>query len=549
MKPTRRRSLLSLLGISAVAAAALPVVATTVTGAPNLPDLVSESPDSPFTATHADGRLLLRFDGYITNDAAAASPLEIRATAFTGDWVATSVKQFVGNQGNPGGGGSEVGSPSAVGPQVLFENADGHNHFHLKYAAEYSLWNQDRTAQVALAQKTEAGFCLEDSMRQDGSPTPDGWVGYSAGANNFCWVGRNTGAGGPAQQSDTLVMGISPGFKDLYHANLSYQWVDISNVQPGNYQLAARVDPNNVIAESNEGNNGHRFLPYTVQGYTAKPVTAPQTGAARTVTLAADAFTNGESSLGQRRFVIRSLPKHGTLNMPVGAQFAGSTVQYTPKPGYLGSDSFTYSAVTSGFSYPRAPAEATATLAGNTVVVGLSGAPPSMVVGTSVQLSATVAGAPGGVTWSASGGSITPAGLFTAPAAPGTVTVTATSVENPEAAAQAVVMVTSQPGGPAAIKVNMAAGNRLLSPLKIGRKGARTIVPRVVTGARPGKVTFTTTSGRKVLRRCVVKAKPRTAVSCAYTVPRRYALKKIRVTAKLVASGGKTAIRRQAVIR
>jgi hypothetical protein len=344
-------------------------------------------------------------------------------------------------------------------------------------------------------------------------------------------------------------MGISPGFKDLYHANLSYQWVDISNVQPGNYQLAARVDPNNVIAESNEGNNGHRFLPYTVQGYTAKPVTAPQTGATQTVTLAADAFSNGETSLGQRRFVIRSLPKHGTLNMPVGAQFAGSTVQYTPKPGYLGSDSFTYSAVTSGFAYPRTPAEATATLAGNTVSVGLSGAPASMIVGTSVQLSAAVAGAPGGVTWSASGGSITPAGLFTAPATPGTVTVTATSVENPEALARAVIAVTSQAGGPAPIKINMAAGKKLLSPLKIGRKGKRTIVPRVVTGARPGKVTFTTTLGRKVLRRCVVKAKARTAVSCAYTVPRRHPLTKISVTAKLVASGGKTAIRRQAVIR
>ena len=538
--------MLALIGAAASAAAALTVVATTVSGAPPLPDLVSEPPADPFTQVYVDGRLLLRFDGYITNDASATSALEIRATAFDGNWAATNVKQYVGNLGSPGAGGSAVASPSPVGPQVRFENADGHNHFHLKYAAEYSLWNQEKTAQVALAQKTEAGFCLEDSLQQDGSPTPDDWVGYSAGANNFCWLAKKDENDLDVSPSSTLVMGISPGFKDLYHSGLSYQWVDISNVQPGNYQLAARVDPNNVVAESNEANNSYRFLPYTVQGYTARPASAPQTGGTQTVTLAADQFTNGETPLGARRFVIRSLPKHGTLNMPVGAQFAGNTVQYTPKAGYLGSDSFTYSAVTSGFNYPRDPAQATATLAGNTVSVGLSGAPASMVAGTSVQLSASVTGAPGGVTWSATGGGVTPSGLFTAPKTPTKVTVTATSAENPEAAAQAVIAVTSQPGGPAP-GINMAAGNKLLSPLKVGRKGARTIVPKVVTGAKPGKVTITTSVGSKVLRRCVIKARARTAVTCRYTVPRRYPLKKVTITAKIVVSGGKTAVRRAGV--
>jgi len=545
----RRRSLLALIGVAAAAAAALPVVATTVTGAPGLPDLVSEPPADPYSQVYFDGRLLLRFDGYITNDASATSPLEIRATAFDGNFRATSVTQWVGTAGSPGFGGSQVGPPGGVGPQVQFENADGHNHFHLKYAAEYSLWNQDKTAQVALAQKTEAGFCLEDSLQQNGAPTPDDWIGYSAGSNNFCWLSKVDENGDPITPSDTLVMGISPGFKDLYHDGLAYQWVDITNVQPGNYQLAARVDPTNVITETNESNNSYKFLPYTVAGYLAQPVTTPQTGASKTVTLTAAQFG---SPGGQRRFTIRSAPKHGTLSQAVGTTFTGPTVSYTPKAGYLGSDSFTYSAVTNGFGYPVTPAEATATLAGNTVAVGISGAPASMVAGTSTQLSAGVTGAPGGVTWSTSAGSISSAGLLSAPAAPpagGKLTVTATSIENPEASAQAAITVTSPSGGPAPITLNMAAGNKLLSALKIGRKGPRTIVGKVVTGSTAGTVTFTTTFGRKVLGRCVVKAKARKAVICKITLKRSYPLTKVRITAKITVAGGKTAVRRSFVIR
>ncbi len=38
-----------------------------------------------------------------------------------------------------------------------------------------------------------------------------------------------------------------------------------------------------------------------------------------------------------------------------------------------------------------------------------------MIAGTSVQLTPTLANLGGGVTWSATGGAITPGGLFTAP--------------------------------------------------------------------------------------------------------------------------------------
>src|SRR6185503_8220320 len=48
-------------------------------------------------------------------------------------------------------------------PQIRFENADGHRHWHLRGAARYSLWDSTGTQEVAPASKV--GFCLLDSER------------------------------------------------------------------------------------------------------------------------------------------------------------------------------------------------------------------------------------------------------------------------------------------------------------------------------------------------------------------------------------------------
>ena len=48
---------------------------------------------------------------------------------------------------------------------MIFEPEDGHDHWHLKNAARYSLWNEAKTAEVAPAMKV--GFCLIDSQRRE----------------------------------------------------------------------------------------------------------------------------------------------------------------------------------------------------------------------------------------------------------------------------------------------------------------------------------------------------------------------------------------------
>ncbi len=76
------------------------------------------------------------------------------------------------------------------------------------------------------------------------------------------------------------------------------------------------------------------------------------------------------------------------------------------------------------------------------------------------------------------------------------------------------------------------------------------IVGKVVTGRKGGRVTITTTFGRRVLGRCSARIGARKGFTCKVTLRRSYPLKKVRMTAKFTAkNGGGTAVRRSFVIR
>jgi PKD repeat protein len=448
----RRRLILPLLAVAAALAAAVPIVGIAAPNDPVLPDLVADPPQRQIvsTYTYPDGTqaLLLRFDGYVHN--IGPGPFEIRATGRSGGTM-TDVRQYVRTEG-----GSFVRSEPPPGPPVvLFETEDNHNHWHLKNIARYSLWNPARTAEVAPGMKV--GFCLVDSERRE-TNGPSGAV-YTVGGNNFC--GQNE----PTRSSVT--MGVSAGWRDLYHRDLSYQWVDISDTQPGNYWVAAEIDTNNVIKEANEANNSRAFAATqtAVPGYLATAVNAGTLpfGQASTVTLASQTF----GSPGARRFRIKSLPAHGTLSsggtaLGLNAVVTGPGITYTPASGYSGPDAFDFTAFSSTSQFPRNPASATVSLTVGQQPTGtqvqISGAPTSMNMGTSVQLTATVTNGTGGVTWSVNGvqggnstvGTITPAGLYTAPAAvpdPASVTIRATSVSTPTASDQKSITIVN-PGPP-----------------------------------------------------------------------------------------------------
>lgn len=437
------------LTTAACAAIAFPVVGALAGPGFDLPDLVADPTERPQLSeyTYPDGTeaLLLRFDGFVHNR--GNGPLEVRGSSRSGADM-TLVRQYARRVG----GGLEALTPAGQAPEVRFENGDGHNHWHLKEIARYSLWNSARTAEVAPGQKV--GFCLEDSQRRE-TNGPSGQV-YSA-STNFCLQNQ--------PNASAITMGISAGWRDVYGRHLAYQWVDISDVQPGSYRLGAEVDQEGVVQEADEANNTRIFETEAsiVPGYVAQAVNAGDlpAGQASTVTLASQTFTRparpawNEPGVtpGARRFRIVTTPAHGTLRSGSTALGAGSVVTaagvtYTPASGYSGPDGWTFSAFDSTSPYPRGPSVASVSLTvgqqptGTTVAI--SGAPPTLRVGASAQLSATVTNGPAGVTWSVDGaaggnptvGTVSSTGLYRAPdAVPpgGRATVRATSTATPSA--------------------------------------------------------------------------------------------------------------------
>jgi len=521
---------------AAATAAAIPLAGLAAPSS-GYPDLRSDPVTSP-GLERSGSRLLLRFDGFVTN--VGGGPLDVTGNPS----VSGGMKQRV----NQSGSWSVVGSPP-----VRYETADGHNHFHLMNAMRYSLWTSDVRAEVAPAQKV--GFCLYDLAQVSGAPVTDPAV-YAP--QNFCQAG-NPGA-------TSLSMGVSAGWRDVYNRNLALQWVDVSNTSPGAYQIAAESDPNNVIVESNEGNNGRVYRPFTIPGHVARAVGPIDATAGRgtTVALAADAI----GSPGGRALRIESAPAHGSLNVPVGGTVSGDQVVYTPAAGYSGPDSFTFSAATTGgptAGFPLNPPRATATLrvaGGIAATVAISGAPARMVAGTSARLTATVAGAGPGVTWSASAGTVSPDGLYVAPAQVppgGAATVQAASIAQPGAAAGVTIAIDPVPAprpavgrlpggsiGAAPASAAAVRGGLARSTIKRDR---RTILLRTVP-LSSGRLNVAAIRGGEALARCRLDVAARRRATCLMKVPPRFAELPVRVglglngvdgtraTARLIARAG-----------
>ena len=130
-------------------------------------------------------------------------------------------------------------------------------------------------------------------------------------------------------------------------------------------------------------------------------------------------------------------------------------------------------------------ASATVTVSAPVVGVTISPVSASMLTSGTQQFTASVTGSSNtSVTWSASGGSISTGGMFTAPSTAGTVTVKATSVADTTKSASAAVTVTAQ-----AVAVSVSPGTASLTP------SATQQFTATVTGTTSTGVTWSATGG------------------------------------------------------
>nr|XP_005999105.1 PREDICTED: protein-lysine 6-oxidase-like isoform X1 [Latimeria chalumnae] len=115
-----------------------------------------------------------------------------------------------------------------VKPRHAWEWHSCHQHYHSMDAfSNYDLLEVNTQRKVAEGHK--ASFCLEDTSCDPGFRRR-----YACTAHT---------------------QGLGPGCYDTYNANIDCQWIDITDVPPGNYILKVTVNPSFQVPESDFSNN------------------------------------------------------------------------------------------------------------------------------------------------------------------------------------------------------------------------------------------------------------------------------------------------------
>jgi hypothetical protein len=188
-----------------------------------LPDLDQEAP-SGLVVTHAGREYRLGFRSAVRN--VGAGPLIIsgyRPDRSVGTMVAD---QAVARAGAPLRVFSRVG-------RLRYVVSPDHRHWHLLGFERYEL---ARAGGRVLVRDHKTGFCLGDRY----------------GTGKPSWVSR-CGLGEPARLG--IEEGISVGFGDAYAANLEGQYLPLSGLPGGRYELIHRVNTTRRLHEQRYDND------------------------------------------------------------------------------------------------------------------------------------------------------------------------------------------------------------------------------------------------------------------------------------------------------
>ena len=222
-----RNSVLALAAAAAVVALLVAYAPPANAATDSLPDLGMAHLEG-LQVQKTGGRKLLRFDSIVVN--VGAGKFEAHGQRAAGASTMTTTQRVY----DDAGGHRDVPTDA-----IMYFGGDGHNHWHVRDFEDYKLVRLDNGKLVGTGAKH--GFCFYDN--------------HNYGSGNPAHYTWSSGACGGGTSATRTIMGLSPGWGDIYSRDLPDQYIDITGLTSGKYRLRAKADPDNWFLESNNRNN------------------------------------------------------------------------------------------------------------------------------------------------------------------------------------------------------------------------------------------------------------------------------------------------------
>jgi hypothetical protein len=138
-----------------------------------------------------------------------------------------------------------------------------HGHFHDDHILDYQLFKVEGRDLVKVGAGTKSGFCPANQLFGD-------WRSFDQSPPD-AFVGNGDSGTGNCQNFVDGVLGLSPGWGDVYRWQRPGQYVDFGTNGDGLYVVRSTVDIENQILESNESDNSSYAL-IRVTGDAIQPI-------------------------------------------------------------------------------------------------------------------------------------------------------------------------------------------------------------------------------------------------------------------------------------
>jgi hypothetical protein len=122
-----------------------------------------------------------------------------------------------------------------------------HGHFHDDHILDYELFKVDGDRLVPAGSGTKSGFCPANQLFGE-------WRSFTQAPPDEVIGSGDTGTGNCQNPADG-VLGLSPGWGDVYRWQRPGQYVEFGTNPDGLYVVRATVDIENQILESDETDN------------------------------------------------------------------------------------------------------------------------------------------------------------------------------------------------------------------------------------------------------------------------------------------------------